>query len=401
MLDIVNKTFIQRAARHTGLADNDIKKLFKPDQEHSFTIKLSTGESFPAFRVQHNNKCGPYKGGVRFHPQVSLDEVRNLATLMTFKTAAAHLPFGGAKGGITVDPKQLSLSQLEELSRKYVQNLVEVIGPEVDVPAPDVNTNAQIIDWMVDEYSKLTGDKTKASFTGKTVSNGGISGREEATGWGGAVVLNEALKVDAQDNKPLTYAVQGVGNVGSHFMTSANKLYPNLKLVAASDSSGGISSPFGIEPSEIIDWRSRGGRLADFQSKDTVQLTNQQLISEEIDVLVLAALGGVVTEENMKNIKAKYVLELANGPVTLEAGDYLTAKNIKILPDIIASAGGVTASFLEWRQNKEGTKLSHQDVLAEMGDILRKAVDNLSDIASRFDVDMREAAFVAALRILT
>jgi glutamate dehydrogenase/leucine dehydrogenase len=237
---------IRRAGQKLGLDDETIDRLIKTDKEHIFKIKLDNGQVFDAFRVQHSNRRGPYKGGIRFHPGVNLDEVRALATLMSFKTAAVGLPLGGGKGGIKVDPKKLSRPELEELSRKYAKHLAAHIGPDKDVPAPDVNTNAQIIDWMVDEYEKLTGDNSHASFTGKSLANGGSLGRPAATGRGGVIALRQLLKHQGKSAKPLTYALQGFGNVGSFFATIAQTEQPQWKLVAASDSSGTLYSQAGL-----------------------------------------------------------------------------------------------------------------------------------------------------------
>ncbi len=392
--------FIKRAGREIGLSDEQIDKFLQADHEHQFDISLSDN-TYKAYRVQHNNQRGPYKGGIRFHPEVDLDEVRALATLMSVKNAAVGLPLGGGKGGVAVNPKELSKHELEELSREYVRGLKDYIGPDTDVPAPDVNTNAQIIDWMVDEYEKLTGDKTKASFTGKSIKNGGSEGREAATGYGGASVLSEVLKQYGEDTADLTYAIQGVGNVGSFFMKREEELLPNLQLVGASDSSAGISSGFGLSPSELIAYRAEGKKFIDYKSEDTVQLANGELLTEEVDVLVLAALGGVINKDNMKDVKAKYILELANGPLTLEAHDYLTKQGVTIIPDIIANAGGVAASLLEWQQNRAGEHWDEADVLKKLEEYLRTAVDEVTTVADKHDVCMKEAAFITALKRLS
>ena len=265
------------------------------------------------------------------------------------------------------------------------------------MPAPDVNTNAQVIDWMVDEYEKITGDSSKASFTGKSVGQGGSEGREAATGYGGADVLSEVLKQYGDDKKDMTYAIQGVGNVGTNFMFREEELLPQVLLVAAADSSGGLSSGFGLAASDLADYRKQHKKFRDYQSDDTIHITNEQLLCEEVDVLVLAALGGVINKDNMEHVRAKYILELANGPVTLEAHDYLTEKGVIIIPDILANAGGVTASLLEWQQNRAGECWEEDVVLEKVEQYLRTAVDEVTTVGERHGVCLKEAAFLTAL----
>lgn len=392
--------FITRAATELGWPKEKIDTFLKADHEHQCKVQAG-GTSYQAFRIQHDNQRGPYKGGIRFHPDVTPNEVRALATLMTIKNAAVGLPFGGGKGGVVVDPKQLNEAELEELSRDYVRQLHEQFGPQRDVPAPDVNTNAQIIDWMVDEYEKLTGDTSKAVMTGKSLGNGGSEGREAATGYGGADVLSEVLKQYGDHKKDMTYAIQGVGNVGSHFMFREEQLLPQVTLVAVADSSGGISSGFGLGAADIANYRKQKKKLHDYESDDTIHITNAQLLTEEVDVLVLAALGGVINKDNMKDVRAKYILELANGPVTLEAHDYLTKQGVIIIPDIIANAGGVTTSLLEWQQNLANEHWDEATVLERLETYLRNAVDEVAANAKTYDVCMKEAAFITALERLS
>ena len=388
--------FITRAAKDLGWSDDEIQAFLTPDHEHEFEV--SDGEnSYKAFRIQHDNRRGPYKGGVRYHPEVNKSEVQALATLMTIKNAATGLTFGGGKGGVAVNPKELDDAQIEALTRDYVKKLADHLGPDIDVPAPDVNTNAQIIDWMVDEFEKITGDSSKASFTGKSIKNGGSEGREAATGYGGADVLSEVLKQYGDDKKDMTYAIQGVGNVGTNFMFREEVLLPQVTLVAAADSSGGLSSGFGLATSDLANYRKQRKKFRDYKSDDTMHISNEQLLREEVDVLVLAALGGVINKDNMEHVRAKYILELANGPVTLEAHDYLTKKGVIIIPDILANAGGVTASLLEWQQNRAGEHWEKADVLQEIERYLRSAVDEITNVGERHKVCLKEAAFITAL----
>lgn len=392
---------IARAGKKLGLDDNEIKTLLKIDQEHLFEIKLGSGKSFGAYRVQHSNKLGPYKGGIRFHPDVDLDEVRALATLMSFKTAAVGLPLGGAKGGVSVNPKDLGKTELEELSRKYARALQPYIGPDKDVPAPDVGTTPQIIDWMVDEYQKLTGDTTKASFTGKSTGKGGSLGRDAATGRGGMLAFAELLKLMGEAGEPLTYAVQGFGNVGSFFGVLAGKHHPKWKLVAASDSQAALYSPSGLSAVELGSFKQRRGRFSDFKEAGVRIITNDALLALDVDVLVLAALEDAVNDGNMGKIKAKTIVELANGPISEVALDYLAEKNVVILPDIIANAGGVIVSYLEWIQNKAGEHWTEGKVNKELERYIVKAVDAVYKTSQEQNVSLKEAAFMRAIKNLT
>jgi glutamate dehydrogenase/leucine dehydrogenase len=405
MLDTARQ-LIKDAAQKMGLSDQQINDLIKTDAEHNFEIELSDGSRHQAYRVQHSNRLGPYKGGIRFHPQVDYDEVRALATLMSFKTAVAGIPMGGGKGGIAVDPKQLSKEALEELSRKYVQGLHQHIGPDKDVPAPDVNTNSEIIDWMVDEYEKLSGDKTKASFTGKSLKNGGSLGRDAATGRGGVIVLREILKHSTTlmpgkltEDEPVTYAVQGWGNVGSFFTLVAETEQSNWKLVAATDSSGGIYNPQGLPATRIDEYKKSGGKLAEYKSGQ--QVSNEDLLSLDVDVLVLAALEDSVNTDNANKVKAKVVLELANGPVSYQAYKPLSDKGVIDVPDILANAGGVIVSYLEWVQNKSGEHWPEDKVNRELENYLVKATDRVFNQMQKNGLTLKEAAFTEAIVKLT
>jgi glutamate dehydrogenase/leucine dehydrogenase len=405
MLDTARQ-LIKDAAQKMGLSDQQINDLIKTDAEHNFEIELSDGSRHQAYRVQHSNRLGPYKGGIRFHPQVDYDEVRALATLMSFKTAVAGIPMGGGKGGIAVDPKQLSKEALEELSRKYVQGLHQHIGPDKDVPAPDVNTNSEIIDWMVDEYEKLSGDKTKASFTGKSLKNGGSLGRDAATGRGGVIVLREILKHSTTlmpgkltEGEPVTYAVQGWGNVGSFFTLVAETEQSNWKLVAATDSSGGIYNPQGLPATRIDEYKKSGGKLAEYKSGQ--QVSNEDLLSLDVDVLVLAALEDSVNTDNANKVKAKVVLELANGPVSYQAYKPLSDKGVIDVPDILANAGGVIVSYLEWVQNKSGEHWPEDKVNRELENYLVKATDRVFNQMQKNGLTLKEAAFTEAIVKLT
>lgn len=393
-------TVIRDVGTKIGLSEEDIEKLISIDKEHIFDIELKNGKSFKGYRVQHSNRRGPYKGGIRFHPEVDLDEVRALATLMSFKTAAVGIPLGGGKGGIAVNPRELSDEELEELSRKYTEHLHPHIGPDQDVPAPDVNTDGRVIDWMVDEYERLTGDTTKASFTGKNIENGGSEGREAATGHGGVIVLHELLKHLGESDKDITVAVQGFGNVGSFFGTIAEQQEPHWKLIAASDSGATIINEGGLSATKLSQFKQERGRFKDYEESGVSVQSAESIIDLEVDVLVLAALGNAVTESNMENVKAKYVLELANGPVDDPAYHYLTDNGVIVVPDIIANAGGVIVSYLEWQQNRLGEHWTEDKVNTQLRDYLSKATSALYKTATSEHVSYKEAAFINALKNL-
>ncbi len=393
-------TLIKDIGNKIGLSDEDIEKLIAIDKEHVFDINLKNGKSFKGYRVQHNNQRGPYKGGIRFHPEVDLDEVRALATLMSFKTAAVGLPLGGGKGGVAVNPRDLNDAELEELSRKYAAHLEPHIGPDQDVPAPDVNTDGRVIDWMVDEYEVLTGDTSKASFTGKRIENGGSEGREAATGHGGVIVLRELLRHLGKSNQDITVAVQGFGNVGSFFGTISEDEESHWKLVAASDSGATIVDNDGLSATKLSDFKKNRGRFMDYKQDSVSVESADEIIGLKVDVLVLAALGDAVTESNMKDAKAKYILELANGPVNDTAYHFLTDKGVDVIPDIVANAGGVIVSYLEWQQNKAGEHWTEEKVNDKLRDYLSKATAELYQTATSRKVSYKEAAFINAFKKL-
>ncbi len=400
MLETTHK-LIRDIGHKSGLDDEAIEKLIEIDQEHVFEIVLGDGSTHQAFRIQHNNKHGPYKGGIRFHSEVDLNEVRALATLMSFKTAAIGLPLGGGKGGIAVNPRLLTDEQLEELSRKYAAHLHPHIGPYKDVPAPDVNTDSRIIDWMVDEYELRTGDTSKASFTGKNIANGGSEGREAATGHGGVIVLRELLKHLGIADKNITVAVQGFGNVGSFFATIAESEESNWKLVAASDSGATVMNDDGLSAHELAAYKKKRGKFKDYGNSEATVADKDEILSLEVDVLVLAALGNSITESNVKDVKADFVLELANGPVDDHAYHYLTENGAAVIPDIVANAGGVIVSYLEWLQNINNEHWSEQEVNNKLKDYLQKATAELYETATSMNVSYKEAAFINAFKRLS
>ncbi len=393
--------YIREVGKKIGIDSATLDELMRADKEHVFDIKLSSGKKFKGYRVQHNGQRGPYKGGIRFHPAVDLDEVRALATLMSFKTAALGLPLGGGKGGVAVDPRQLDDTELEELSRQYAAHLHPHIGPDMDVPAPDVNTGSRIIDWMVDEYERLSDDRSRASFTGKSLDKGGSEGREAATGRGGVITLQETLKRGHPDDQTVTIAVQGFGNVGSFFATVGTAEEQNWKLVAASDSGATVYSEDGLDAVDLAAFKKQAGRFKNYAGKNVEILPASDVISLDVDVVVVAALENSITQLNMRDVKAGYILELANGPVSHEAYQYLSEQGKIIIPDIIANAGGVVVSYLEWLQNKSGEHWTEAEVNEKLRTYMVKAVDEMCQTAAERQVPLKEAAYVNALRNLT
>lgn len=399
MLETAQAT-IREAAERLGYSQEVITALLEAEAEHIFEIEVS-GQRYPAYRVQHNSKLGPYKGGVRFHPDVSLDEVRALATLMSLKTAAVGLPLGGGKGGIAVDPKTLTAAQIEELSRRYARHLTPHIGSSKDIPAPDVNTNAAIIDWMVDEFEKQSGQSDKGSFTGKSMSNGGSEGREAATGRGGVIALAELLKDRGLADTPLTVVLQGFGNVGFFFAQVLQQHYPRLKLIAVANSKHTWAQPQGITVAKVLPGTTGSPRPEALQ--DLQQVTPQPpdaVIGIKADILVLAALENAVTEDNAAHIQARIIVELANGPISKPAEAHLTAAKKTILPDVIANAGGVIVSYLEWEQNRTGEHWSEEKVNKRLANILIPATRAMLERAAVRELSLKQAAFELALQRL-
>ena len=367
MLQTAQQT-IREAAERLGYNEQTIEAFLEAEAEHIFEIEVG-GKTHPAYRVQHNSKLGPYKGGVRFHPQVTLDEVRALATLMTIKTAAVGLPLGGGKGGVAVDVRSLSAAEIEELARAYARHLAPHIGSAKDVPAPDVNTNAQIIDWMADELEKELGAPDPGAFTGKSLGKGGSAGREAATGRGGVIVLGEYLKSKDLADKPLTVALQGFGNVGYYFAKVLGELYPQLRLIAVANSKHTWLKPDGIAlDAPEASGTPRPEQLRDLQGIST--LPKDAIFGIKADILVLAALEDAINDTTMHDVKADVIVELANGPVTATAERYLRDKKVAILPDVIANAGGVIVSCFEWQQNSKGETWPETKVNAMLHDTL-------------------------------
>lgn len=393
-------SLIKKVAKDIGLSPAQTKRLLKVDALHSFTITISDGQSFSAYRAQHSNKLGPYKGGIRFHPEVDENEVLALAILMSLKTAAVGLPLGGGKGGVALNPKLLTKSELEKVSRAYVHQLLPHIGPDKDIPAPDVNTNPQIMDWMADEYSRLTGDTTKASFTGKSVGRGGSKGRNSATGHGGVIALAQLLRLMGKETQKLSFAVQGFGNVGSFFAAIGTSRYPHWRLVAASDSSATLQNSNGLDAKALANFKLSGGSFADSKFHSTTIAKPEAVVGVEADVLVLAALGGALNKGNADQVRSSVLVELANGPINKDAYSLLISKDKIILPDIIANSGGVIVSYLEWLQNKKQENWPEEKVNRQLRVYMNKAVQAVYDVSVNEAVPLKDSAFRLALRRL-
>lgn len=391
------KEQLHKAAHVLGYSSEQIALLEKPQRSVQATVplRMDDGSVRPVdvYRVQHNNARGPYKGGIRFHPHVNLNEVRALASWMTWKCALANIPYGGGKGGATVDPKKLSKAELERLSRAWVQTFFPMLGPDVDVPAPDVNTTPQIMAWMVDEYSRLAGKWTPSAFTGKPLTVGGSAGRETSTSQGGMYVLRELLAALKKKQRGMTVAIQGFGNAGYNAAHIAEQ--DGMKMVAVSDSAGGIYNPKGLHANDVLKHKRTAGSVQGFPGAKNI--SNEQLLGLKVDVLIPAALESAITTKNAGRMKAKAVLELANGATEPDADQKLWKRGIYVVPDILANSGGVVGSYYEWVQNRTGEAWTETQVFAKIKPHL---VDGFRDTwkrHQRHNVDLRTAAYTVAI----
>ena len=364
--------------------------------EVSFPVKLDNGtvKTFVGYRSQHNNAVGPFKGGLRFHPDVTKDEVKALSTWMTFKCSVAGIPYGGGKGGMAINPKDYSKAELERISKGFAKAISPIIGEKVDIPAPDVNTNGQIMSWMVDAYEEVAGKSTKGVFTGKPLEFGGSLARTEATGYGVNLTAKKALAKLNIDVKGATYAVQGFGNVGFYTAYYAHK--DGAKIVAFSNSDVAIYNENGIDMETVIKDFEENGRIAANKGygKD---ITNAELLELEVDVLAPCALENQITSENADRIKAKVVAEGANGPTTPEADEILFKKGIVVIPDILANSGGVVVSYFEWVQNLQSYYWPFEEVQQKEDALLSGAFEDVWTLASEYKVDLRNAAYMKSI----
>lgn len=392
-------TQLERASEIVAIDPALKTRLQNPDNVVDVAVPFETdaGEvkTVRGYRVQHNNILGAYKGGLRYHPAVDLDEAKALAFWMTMKNALVDVPFGGGKGGVEINPKDLSEGELERLTRAFTKELHPHIGPEKDVPAPDVNTNSKIMHWIVDEFSKLTGKHTPAVVTGKPVEHGGSEGRTEATGYGGGYVLEAMLKNLGKKPQGMTVAIQGFGNVGSYLAKYLQDA--GFTIVALSDSKSGTYSERGIDITAAEAHKKEQGTFAGLGKEISVY----SLLSLPVDILVPAALENAITETNAGEVRASIVLELANGPTTLEADAILREKGITVIPDILANAGGVVVSYFEWLQNKSGESWAKDDVLAKLKAKMETAAEKVWQMSLVKNISLRDAAYAVALENLS
>lgn len=394
-LDIVHHYF-NLAADRLGLAD-DIRVVFwTPYREVTVQIpvKLSDGKThvYSGYRIQHNGARGPYKGGIRFHPEVDIDEVRALASLMTWKTAVVNLPFGGAKGGVNCPAGDLEPSELQRIARSFMDKIEKVLGPTRDIPAPDVNTNAQTMAWFMDEYGKLHGH-TPAICTGKPIALEGSYGREAATGRGCVYMFREAAPQLGLSPADTTFAIQGYGNVGSWAARIMQQL--GAKMVAVSDADGAIRSDAGIDANALHEHISGGGLITEFEGAEPIDADD--LVAVPCDVFIPAALGGMIHEHNADRMECKILVEGANSPTTPAANRILRDKGVYIIPDVMANAGGVVVSYFEWVQNLQHFRWDEREVNDKLGTIMRRSYREVSGRAKEERVDLREAAYLVGI----
>ena len=396
---------LDEAASRLGLKEADYITLRYPEREMivSIPVRMDNGEMkvFEGYRVQHNSARGPYKGGIRFHQNSDLDEVKALAAWMSFKCAIVNIPYGGAKGGIKVDPSKLSRDELIRLTRRYTTRILPIIGPDQDIPAPDVNTNGEVMGWIMDTYSMFKGHSVPGVVTGKPIEIGGSIGGTEATGRGVTIITRQCLEHLGMSYENSAYAIQGMGNVGG---TAAQILYDKgCKIVAVSDYSGGVYNENGLDIPAIRTYLSdKTKALIDYVSDDVKHISNDEVITCCCDVLIPAALENQITGENAAGVQAKVIIEAANGPTTVEADKILEEKGIVVVPDILANAGGVVVSYFEWVQNIQSMAWDLDEVNRTLKKIMNKAYDEVDAMSRDNKVTMRMGAYMVAInRICT
>jgi len=394
-LDIV-RFYFDRAVERLGLPD-DLRTVFWTSYREvtvQIPVRLSDGKvhTFSGYRIQHNGARGPYKGGIRFHPEVDIDEVRALASLMTWKTAVANVPFGGAKGGVNCPAGELDRSEVQAITRSFMDKIEKILGPTRDIPAPDVNTNAQVMAWMMDEYGKLHGH-TPAICTGKPIALEGSYGREQATGRGCIYMYREAAPQIGLTPGETTFAVQGYGNVGSWAARILQQL--GARMVGVSDATGAIRSDAGIDADDLARHLAEGGSLTEFPGAE--EIPADDLLAIECDVLIPAALGGMIHEHNADKINCRMVIEGANSPTTPVADQILHDKGVHVIPDVMANAGGVVASYFEWVQNMQHFRWSEREVNDKLGTVMRRAYRDVSARAKQERVSLRDTAYLVGI----
>jgi glutamate dehydrogenase/leucine dehydrogenase len=387
---------LRKAAKIIALEDDILEQLLEPMRilEVSIPVRMDNGKMkvFKGFRSQHNDAVGPAKGGIRYHWNVSRDEVKALSIWMTMKCSTVGIPLGGAKGGIICNPKELSLGELERLSRGYIRMIHKYIGPTQDVPAPDVYTTPQIMAWMLDEYEQLTGEKAPGMITGKPIIVGGSQARGYSTAQGGVYCTDE-LESRMKFGSSPTVAIQGYGNAGSYMARLLHKM--GYVIVAAADSQGGIVNEKGLDPQLVLDHKDTTGSVVGYNKAKPID--DKELLALDVDILIPAALENVITKENAKAVRARAIVELANGPTTPEADEILFKNGITVVPDILANAGGVTVSYFEQVQNAYNYYWTEKEALEKLEVIMRSAFDRVWKNKERFSVDMRTAAYTVAI----
>jgi len=397
---------LDQAFQYAEIEEETLEKLKHPMAilQVSIPVRMDDGSLriFEGYRVRHDDTRGPGKGGIRYHPDVSLDEIKALAFWMTFKCAVVGIPYGGAKGGVIVHPKELSRMELERLSRGFIRQMADFIGPDRDIPAPDVYTNSMIMGWMMDEYSKIHRQHTPAVITGKPIPLGGSLGRDEATGRGAYYCLKELEKRQGWNPREIRVAVQGFGNAGQPV---AQLLHADgYRIVAVSDSKGGIYRPDGFDVPSLVRFKNESRELKAVycqgslcEAIDAKTISNEEILELDVDVLVPAALEHQITAENVDRVRAPVIVEVANGPTTSEADAVLARRGVLVIPDILANAGGVTVSYFEWTQNKQGYYWTLEDVHQRLRAILARELDAVYRLREMHKIDMRTAAYVHAL----
>ncbi|MFA6305100.1 MAG: Glu/Leu/Phe/Val dehydrogenase [Patescibacteria group bacterium] len=410
MANIFKQTIaqVQIASKILKLKPTTVKKLSTPQRilNKKIVLSLDNGKKklVEVYRVQFNNARGPFKGGIRFHPNANIAEVKTLALLMAIKCAVVNIPMGGGKGGAKIDPKKLSVAEVERLSRAWVGAFKNNLGPDLDVPAPDVYTTPQIMDWMVDEYSKLVGKKSLAMITGKSLGNGGSAGRETATAQGGFYILSELAKKIKLQPKKSTVVIQGFGNAGYHVAQLMYKA--GYKIIGLSDSQGGIVDlrGLGMNPENVMLSKREHGKIHSCYCTGSVcdcqnykHISNQELLELPADILVLAALENQVNKSNVKKIKAKIILELANGGLNPDVDEILEKNKVMILPDVLANAGGVTVSYFEWLQNKKNQHWTEKEVFVKLKKIMVASFNDMCRIIKKHRVTPRTAAYILGI----
>ena len=398
---------LESAMKHTGLSDEIALRIGTPKSclEVSIPVRRDDGtlDFFTGYRVRHDDTRGPTKGGLRYAPSVNRDEVQSLAFWMTFKCAVVGIPFGGAKGGISVNAKELSPMELERLSRGFIRLIADFIGPDVDIPAPDMYTNERIMGWMMDEYSTIRRQHSPAVITGKPVSMGGSVGRSDATGRGAFYCIRELAKKHGLEPTETRVAVQGFGNAGQSVARLLHK--DGYRIVAVSDSQGAIYRPEGFDIPSLIRIKEETRHVqavycdgALCHHIDATNMSNEELLELDVDLLIPAALENQITAENAPRIKAKRIVEVANGPITSDADEILFGKGIEVMPDILANAGGVTVSYFEWLQNRSGRYWELQEVHQKLQAIMAREFETIYDLAREIETDLRTAAYVHAIK---